>query len=170
VRGVSDSRGGHRPSPRTSGAGRHRIAAISGPPGLGTAEARLAGYLEVLREGAYRSLVASGDFTRRSGAEAMRRLLSDDPALDAVFAANDLMALGALHALHEAGRRVPDDVAIVGFDDIEAAAYALPSLTTVRVSVAEQAMAAVRLLLTHLAGGPAAPVIVPAELIVRRSS
>ena len=78
---------------------------------------RLNGYRAEARESDRRSIVAVGDFTRESGAQAMAHLLDDDPQLDAVFVANDPMAEGALRTLHKAGRRVPDDVAVVGFDD-----------------------------------------------------
>lgn len=114
--------------------------------------------------------VAIGDLTRASGAELMRRLLVERPELDAVFAASDLMAIGALYALHEAGRRVPGDVAVVGFDDIDAAAYTIPPLTTVRGLMAEQAAAAVRLLLAHLTGSPVSSRVLPTELVIRAST
>ncbi|MEV4186901.1 substrate-binding domain-containing protein, partial [Streptosporangium canum] len=94
----------------------------------------------------------------------------DDPDLDAVFAANDLMAIGAMHALRQAGRRIPDDVAVVGYDDIEAARYTDPPLTTIHNPHAEQAAAMVRLLLGLLEGGSADPSIVSTELVVRTSS
>jgi DNA-binding LacI/PurR family transcriptional regulator len=150
--------------------GRRRIATISGPLDMPASQDRLAAYRDTLRDTGRRSIVAIGDFTRISGAEAMRQLLQDDPALDAVFAANDLMAVGALRALREAGRRVPDDVAVVGYDDIEAALYTDPPLTTVRSPMGEQAAASARLLLGLLEGGPADPVILPAELVVRESA
>src|SRR5439155_12453072 len=93
---------------------------------------RLTGYRQALRTSHRRPILAVGEFTRESGARAMRQLLDDAPALDAVFVANDMMAIGALAALRQAGRRVPDDVAVVGFDDIDAARYEEPALTTVR--------------------------------------
>ncbi|ETK37287.1 LacI family DNA-binding transcriptional regulator [Microbispora sp. ATCC PTA-5024] len=150
--------------------GRRRIGTICGPLDLPVAQDRLAGYRDTLREAGRRTMVALGDFTRDSGAAAMRQLLEDDPGLDAVFAASDLMAVGALQALRQAGRRVPEDVAVVGFDDIEAAQYADPPLTTVRNPMGEQAAAGVRLLLRLLENGPADPVVLPAELVVRRSA
>ena len=101
--------------------GRQRIATIAGPQDMVAGIDRLAGYRAELRNSKRRSIVAVGDFTRESGAVAMRQLLDDDPALDAVFVASDLMAHGALSALRQAGRRVPDDVAVIGFDDIELA-------------------------------------------------
>ncbi|WP_169952119.1 LacI family DNA-binding transcriptional regulator [Microbispora sp. H11081] len=150
--------------------GRRRIATIAGPQDMIGGQDRLAGYRDALRDSDRRSIVAVGDFTRQSGAAAMRHLLQDDPQLDAVFVANDLMAIGALQALRQAGRRVPDDVAVVGFDDIEAARFTEPPLTTIRHPVSEQAAAMVQLLLGLLRGGPAVPVVLPTELVVRDSA
>jgi DNA-binding LacI/PurR family transcriptional regulator len=150
--------------------GRRRIATIAGPQDMIGGQDRLTGYRNVLRDSDRRSIVAVGDFTRESGAVAMRQLLRDDPALDAVFVANDLMAVGALQSLRQAGRRVPDDVAVVGFDDIEAARYTEPPLTTMRHPIAEQTSAMVGLLLRLFGEGPAAPVILPTELIIRESA
>jgi DNA-binding LacI/PurR family transcriptional regulator len=150
--------------------GRRRIATIAGPPDMTAALDRLTGYREVLSGTDRRSLAAMGDFTRESGAAAMRQLLEDDPGLDAVFAASDLMAIGALHALRKAGRRVPDDVAIVGFDDIEAARFTDPPLTTVRQPIVEVARAIVRRLLTPENGHASEPLTLPTELIVRDST
>ncbi|MEU5880486.1 LacI family DNA-binding transcriptional regulator [Spirillospora sp. NPDC047279] len=148
--------------------GRRRVANIAGPPDMPAGRDRLAGYREVLSAADRRSLIAMGDFTRESGAAAMRQLLLDGPDLDAVFAATDLMAIGALHTLRRAGRRVPDDVAVVGFDDIDEARYTDPPLTTVRTPVAAVARAIVARLLVPEPF--AEPTILPADLIVRDSS
>jgi DNA-binding LacI/PurR family transcriptional regulator len=94
--------------------------------------------------------LATGNFTQESGEEAMRTLLADHPTLDGVFVANDLMALGALAALREAGRRVPDDLAVVGFDDSSAAVAASPALTTIRHPLEDMAAEAARLLLARI--------------------
>ncbi|MDP9840825.1 LacI family DNA-binding transcriptional regulator [Streptosporangium lutulentum] len=150
--------------------GRRRIATISGPLDMIGGQDRLAGYREVLHDSDRRSIIAVGDFTRESGAVAMRQLLADDPEIDAVFAANDLMAIGAMHALRQAGRRIPDDIAVVGYDDIEAARYTDPPLTTIHNPHQEQAAAMVRLLLGLLDGEQVEPVIMPTELVVRTSS
>jgi DNA-binding LacI/PurR family transcriptional regulator len=119
----------------------------------------------------------TGDWSARSGYAAMRKLLLADPALTAVFAANDQMALGALRALDECGRRVPDDVSIVGFDDVPEAEYFRPPLTTVRQHFAAAGQRAVHLLLELIRpeGPPAtsyadAPSIAPTELVIRASS
>ncbi|GAA1593383.1 LacI family DNA-binding transcriptional regulator [Actinomadura kijaniata] len=149
--------------------GRRRIATITGPVDMSAGLDRLAGYRELMSGSGRRSLVAVGDFTRDSGVAAMSQLLEDDPGLDAVFAASDLMAIGALRALRRAGRRVPDDVAVVGFDDIEAARFTDPALTTVRQPIAEVARTIVRMLLDGVEEG-AEPVVLPTELIVRDST
>jgi DNA-binding LacI/PurR family transcriptional regulator len=150
--------------------GRRRIATIAGPQDMIGGQDRLTGYRNILRDSDCRSIVAVGDFTRESGAIAMRQLLGDDPSLDAVFVANDLMAVGALQSLRQAGRRVPDDVAVVGFDDIEAAKYTEPPLTTIRHPVAEQAAAMVGLLLGLFENGPADPIVLPTKLVIRDSA
>ncbi|GAA3732527.1 LacI family DNA-binding transcriptional regulator [Salinactinospora qingdaonensis] len=150
--------------------GRRRIATIAGPQDMIGGQDRLTGYRDALRMSDRRSIVAVGDFTRTSGVTAMRHLLEDDPELDAVFVANDLMAIGALQALRQAGRRVPDDVAVVGFDDIEAAGFTDPPLTTVRHPVVEQATAMVKLVLTPPEERETDHVILPTELVVRDSA
>ena len=132
---------------------------------------RLAGYRTALAGSGRRSLVAVGDFTRESGAEAMRTLLDDDPRVDAVFVASDLMADGALRTLRQAGRRIPDDVAVVSFDDFEMARYTEPPLTTVRQPIAEIGRSLVRQLLRLAAGDEVEPaLILPTELIIRESA
>ncbi|WP_326829561.1 LacI family transcriptional regulator [Streptosporangium sp. NBC_01810] len=147
--------------------GRRRIATIAGPQDMIAGIDRLNGYRAVLRDSDRRSIVAVGDFTRESGAVAMRQLLADDPEIDAVFVANDLMALGALPALRQAGRQVPGDVAIVGFDDIPAASYAEPPLTTVRQPTVEMGRRLARMVLDL---EEKAQVTLPTELIVRGST
>ncbi|PZF97992.1 LacI family DNA-binding transcriptional regulator [Micromonospora deserti] len=151
--------------------GRRRIATIAGPQDMVAGIERLTGYRETVAAAGLAERVAAGDFTRESGAAAMRRLLAEHPDLDAVFAASDLMAHAALRALREAGRRVPEDVAVVGFDDIETAAYTEPPLTTVRQPIQEIGREMTRQLLRLAAGEPVEPaVILPTELIVRESA
>jgi DNA-binding LacI/PurR family transcriptional regulator len=148
--------------------GRRRIATIAGPPDMIAGMDRLAGYRAALTE---RPIVAVGDFTADSGAEAMRRLLAGWPDLDAVFAASDLMADGALRTLRQAGRRVPDDVAVVGFDDIDRARYTDPPLTTIRQPIAGIGRRMARQLLRLVAGEEIEPVVtLPTELVVRESA
>ncbi|MEV0728859.1 MULTISPECIES: LacI family DNA-binding transcriptional regulator [Polymorphospora] len=151
--------------------GRRRIATIAGPQDMIAGIDRLAGYRDELRDSGRRSLIAVGDFTRESGGLAMRQLLDDDPDLDAVFVASDLMAHGALRTLREAGRRVPEDVAVVGFDDIEMARYTDPPLTTVRQPIQEMGREMTRQLLRMAAGEDIGhAVVLPTELVLRESA
>jgi DNA-binding LacI/PurR family transcriptional regulator len=152
-------------------AGRSRIATIAGPQDMIGGIDRLTGYRQALRESPRRSVVAVGDFTLDSGYTAMRHLLTDDPSLDAVFAASDLMADGALKALRATGRRVPDDVAVVGFDDIALARYTDPPLTTVRQPIMEIGRQMAGQLLTLVGGTDIEPTMtLPTELVVRQSA
>jgi DNA-binding LacI/PurR family transcriptional regulator len=151
--------------------GRTRIATIAGPQDMIGGIDRLTGYREALRGSDRRSIIAVGDFTLDSGAAAMRQLLADDPGIDAVFAASDLMAQGALKALREAGRRVPDDVAVVGFDDIALAAHTDPPLTTVRQPILEIGRRMATQLLRLVAGEDIEPTMtLPTELVLRQSA
>ncbi|MGC9665826.1 LacI family DNA-binding transcriptional regulator [Planosporangium sp. 12N6] len=151
--------------------GRRRIATIAGPQDMVGGVDRLNGYRAELRDSDRRSIIAIGDFTRQSGITAMRQLLADDPALDAVFVASDLMAEGALRALRQAGRRVPDDVAVIGFDDNEIARYTEPPLTTIRQPIIDLGRTMARQLLRLAAGETIEPAtVLPTELVVREST
>ncbi|MET8461926.1 LacI family DNA-binding transcriptional regulator [Micromonospora zamorensis] len=151
--------------------GRRRIATIAGPQDMVAGIERLSGYRSAVTDAGLPELIAVGDFTRESGAAAMRRLLTEHPDLDGVFAASDLMAHAALRTLREAGRRVPDDVAVVGFDDIETAAYTEPPLTTVRQPIVELGRRMTRQLLRLAAGEEIEQaVMLPTELVVRESA
>ncbi|WP_240665937.1 LacI family DNA-binding transcriptional regulator [Agromyces sp. LHK192] len=111
-----------------------------------------------------------GDWSSESG-HRIGRLLAADPSVTAVFAANDQMALGVLRAMHEAGRRVPDEVSVVGFDDMEESANFWPPLTTVRQSFAEVGRRSFEALLQEVESGEAhGTTLVPTELVVRRST
>lgn len=144
------------------GLGRRRIAAIgdqSRSPGE-TGQLRSAGYREALRAGGLRyraSLVMpASSFHRASGADAMDRLLDQPTAPDAVFCYNDLLAIGAMHTVLRRGLRIPDDIAVVGFDDIEESRYVFPALTTIAPDKGELARRAVAQLFERLAD-PSAP-------------
>lgn len=154
--------------------GRRSIGTVAGPPDMVPGADRRRGWEEALIDAGRRpevALVAAGDFTRSGGAVATRKLLDRRPDLDAVFVASDLMALGALDALRSRGRRVPDDVAVVGFDDSELARSSDPPLTTVRQPVEDMGHAMARLLLDQLdTGAPPAGVVLHTELVVRRST
>ncbi|MFC5799994.1 LacI family DNA-binding transcriptional regulator [Streptomyces formicae] len=144
-----DNRGGAAAAVRHLVAlGRTRIAHIAGPRDQTSALDRVDGYREALGGADGRELIAQGSFTAESGARAMAELLERRPDLDAVFAANDLMASGALRVLRERGLRVPEDVALVGFDDMASIAEATdPPLTTVRQDIEGNGRLMVRLLM-----------------------
>jgi DNA-binding LacI/PurR family transcriptional regulator len=136
---------------------------------------RFDGYVDALRDAGQRlrkGLVEEGDFSREAGARAMKALLRRHPTLDAVFVANDPMAFGALETLHALGRRVPDDVAVIGFDDVPAAASTSPPLTTVRQPLEEMTMAMADLLFRRIDSpeGEDEFVVCPTSLIHRASA
>lgn len=153
--------------------GRQRIATIAGPQDMTAGIDRLEAWRDsVLGAGLSDTNVAYGDFTEPAGAAAMHELLARDPDIDAVFAASDLMAAGALTVLAEHGRRVPDDVAVVGFDDFPIADATKPPLTTVAHPVQAMSAQAGRLLLAIMNGDDVdpEPVIFPPQLVLRSSA
>ncbi len=151
----------------------HRIAFIRGPAGQREAEERFQGYLDVLKQHALPvapELIASGDYWRSSGRAAMQALLDRAISLDAVVAANDDMAIGALEVLQMRGVRVPEDVAVVGFDDMPEASLLPIPLTTVRQSCARSAQTMMDVLLRRIEGEQfPAEVTFPTELVIRQS-
>jgi LacI family transcriptional regulator len=169
---VDNEAGAHTAVSHLVRLGRRRIGLITGPSTSLAAEDRKRGYLNALQErrvGVDESLIVHGDFTETSSHEAMQRLLPHEP--DAVFAASDTMALGALRALREAGKRVPDDVAVVGFDDMPQAATVVSPLTTVRQPIQRAGVLAVEMLIDILENGVEPPrrIILPTELVIRDS-
>ena len=155
--------------------GRQRVATIAGPQDMAPGADRLAGYHEALAQGGPAvegDLIEVADFTLEGGRAAMERLLDRASAPDAVFAASDLMALGALDALRAAGRRVPDDVALVGFDDSPLASSALPGLSSVRQPIEEMGREMTRLLIQSIRqpNDPPRRVILDTRLVIRQSS
>lgn len=160
--------------------GRRRIATVTGPRDMGAGRDRFEGYVAGLVEAGLPSedsLVAEGDFSQPSGARAMRELLERRPDLDAVFCANDPMAAGALQVLRECGRRVPDEVSVVGFDDSPMALTTHPPLTSVHQSPEEMGRAMVELLIEQMAGeesvtsrGAVRSRVLETSLVVRASS
>jgi len=164
--------GGRLAAERLLAQGRRRVAAIAGPLALHAGRARLDGFCDAMaRHGVAYVPYTVGNFTQDSGEHAMRELLEREPELDGVFASNDLMAVGALHVLLERGRRVPEDVAVIGFDDSSAATASRPRLTTVRQPVEEMAARMAELLLERLDQPQAPPraVLFDSELVVRAS-
>ncbi|WP_326701061.1 LacI family transcriptional regulator [Streptomyces sp. NBC_01754] len=169
-----DNRGGAREAVRhLVSLGRRRIAHIAGPRDQTSALDRIDGYHDVLPD-ADPALTVDGDFTADGGARAMTRLLEARPDLDGVFVANDLMASGALRVLREKGLRVPEEVALVGFDDMASVAENTdPPLTTVRQDVEGMGRLMVRLLMERLDSGTGEwpdSVVTPTELIRRASA
>lgn len=152
--------------------GRTRIATITGPLTMVAGVDRLRGFRAALAEAGLEPFAEeTGDFTEASGAAAARRMLAAGVRPDALFVANDLMARGALLALHAAGIRVPDDVALVGFDDSPVAATTEPRLTTVRQPMYRQGETMARVLLSRLRDEMLERVtILPTELVVRDSA
>jgi DNA-binding LacI/PurR family transcriptional regulator len=149
------------------------IGMISGPVDVPASSDRISGFRRSMaRRGHGWVPLASGNFTQDSGEAAMRTLLADQPGLDGVFVANDLMALGALTALRDAGRAVPEDVAVVGFDDSSAAVAASPALTTVRHPLEDMAAESARLLLQRVEDATmrVSSVIYEPTIVVRRSA
>ncbi len=165
--------GGRLAADRLIARGCRRVGTVSGPLDMPASQGRLAGFRAAMAEYGHPDVVGvEGDFTQAGGAEAMKRLLDRLPDLDGVFIASDLMALGALAVLHRRGRRVPEDVAVVGFDDSDAALACDPRLTTVRQPVEEMAGEMARLLL-HRINSPGEPVqsaIFRPTLVVRQSA
>ncbi|MFF2369819.1 LacI family DNA-binding transcriptional regulator [Agromyces sp. NPDC058110] len=169
---ISNFDGGRLAAERLLERGRRRIALITGPLDVQSAEARARGFRETLaRHGQAFPPVARGDFTIESGERAMAELLDAAPDLDAVFASNDLMALGAIHELRARGIRVPDDVGVVGFDDSVVATISRPMLTTVRQPIEEMAAEMARLLVAQLKAEQPSPTstIFDLGLVVRGS-
>jgi DNA-binding LacI/PurR family transcriptional regulator len=145
--------------------GRRRLACVAGPQDMSAGVARLEGFREVAGD----DLVEYGDFSEDSGARAMAALLERDPSLDAVFAASDPMAFGAMRVLKAAGRRIPDDVAVIGFDGSPGGRHSDPPLTSVFQPTEEMGREMTRLLLAQLAGDqpPESQVIVDTHLELR---
>jgi LacI family transcriptional regulator len=156
------------------GLGHHRIGCIAGPRTQGVSEQRLKGYRQALEEhgiSAREELVVHSDFRSRGGYEAMRELLALETPPTAVFACNDLMAVGAICAASKMGLRMPGDVAIVGCDDIALASFTNPSLTTVAQPKYAMGTKAVELVVDRIRDESRSPtrLILPTELVIRDS-
>jgi DNA-binding LacI/PurR family transcriptional regulator len=167
--------GGRRATSHLVERGRRRIATITGPRDMVAGIDRLAGYRDALADAGIAAddgLIATGDFTQAGGEAAMERLLRERPDLDAVFCASDLMALAALGVLQAAGRRVPEDVAVVGYDDSPIATTTRPTLTSVRQPIEEMGREMVHLLAGGIEqnGRVARHIVLATELIARASS
>ncbi|MEU5384445.1 LacI family DNA-binding transcriptional regulator [Kitasatospora cineracea] len=152
-----------------------QVATLTGPLDMEVAQARLGGYRRALEEAGHaydEELVGLADFTEEGGRVAMRELLARRPELDGVFCASDVMAAGAMQVLRAAGRRIPDDVAVIGFDDSIVARHTDPPMTSVRQPIEEMGRTMARLLLDeiHERGRARRQVVLATELIVRDSA
>lgn len=177
---VVDNNGGARAAVGHLLAGGCRnIAHIAGPAGNLEAEARLAGYLEAMAEAGLDPHVVEGDFNQGSGHASAQALMAAPRRFDGVFCGNDMMAIGALLAFQEAGVRCPEDVAVVGFDDVPIAALVRPGLTTMRIRIAETGRRALERLVgqieaaqagQHATASSAVCEVVRPELVIRSSA
>jgi LacI family transcriptional regulator len=154
--------------------GHERVATITGPRNMIAGADRLQGYLDALRDWKVAhdpDLIVEGDFSEESGYVAMQQLLLRPSAPRAVFIASDAMAVGALRALQQAGKRVPDDIAVAGFDDIPFAARTHPPLTTVRQPIQRMGASAAEALMDLISSPDDWPrrIILPTELVIRAS-
>ncbi|MFF4888447.1 LacI family DNA-binding transcriptional regulator [Micromonospora chersina] len=155
--------------------GRKRPLVVTGLSRFGCTQERLTGFAAAYADAGLpidAALVVEGDFTFECGRAAVERLLADCVPFDAVFAHNDLSAAGALQALRDAGRRVPEDVAVVGFDDLPLAGHTHPPLSSVRQPLREMGAVAARTLIAHLGGTPlpGTPTVIPTSFTVRAST
>ncbi len=152
--------------------GRRRIGHITGTRSTVTAEDRLTGYLRAMKRAGLtdEDLIADGDFNRESGRECAEVLV--DREVDAIFCANDATAVGAYDAIRAAGRRIPDDIAVAGFDDLDLALDLDPPLTTTRQYIERQGEEAARMLCQILADPEGSPrrSLLPTELVIRQST
>lgn len=171
---VDNFRGEFQAATHLIGLGHRRIAYIAGPASLHIAAERRRGYVTALdAAGIARDdrLLVEGDFSAEGGRKAIQRLMERGVRFTGVIAANDLMAIGAMEALKHSGRRIPEDVAVVGFDDITFASLVSPALTTVaqpKYKMGQLAMDRLLVLLESTDGGPQ-HIVLPPELVVRES-
>ena len=170
---VDNRDGGRRATEHLVAAGCRRIGTIAGPLDMAAGVDRLAGWRDALRAaGLPDDAMVRGDFTTAGGAAAAERLLDAHPDLDGIFVASDLMAVGALGVLARRGRDVPDDVRVIGYDDLGVATSTSPQLTTMRNPVVEMSRLAAELLLEQVQGEPPAtePRMFTSDLVVRASA
>lgn len=153
--------------------GRKTIAKITGDLTNTAAEQRLDGFLAATIEfdlKVPKSHIVEGDWTREAGYNSAKKLLAKNPKIDAIFCSNDVMALGAITAIQEAGKSVPEDVAVIGFDDSYLAQNSHPGLTSVRQDIAGLGAEAAKMILAKLRGEEVHSEILPCELIIRETA
>jgi DNA-binding LacI/PurR family transcriptional regulator len=168
----ADNRGGARQAVEyLISTGRRAIGTVTGPLDMHVGVSRYLGFREaVALAGLKDHRVAHADFSEAGGAAATARLLDEHPDLDAVFVASDLMAAGALRVLRERGRAVPEDVAVVGFNDVLTARHTQPALTTIHQPIVALGREMTRMLVRVLGGEEPTPLILPTDLVIRGSA
>lgn len=169
---VANLSGAHLAAEHLLARGRRQLAMVTGPNDMTAANDRLDGFRAALRAAGHPSpTVAYGTFTLESGEAGTREILRRLPEVDAIFAANDVMAAGVLRVLRETGRAVPDDVAVIGFDDVPLALHTDPPLTTIHQPLAQQARQMVEMMLARLQERAVdTAVVLPTHLVVRGSA
>jgi len=155
--------------------GHRRIAIVAGPAVISTGQERLEGYRRALQKSGVplnEDYVVRGNYSEASGYQLVKQLLGQDPRPTAIFAGNNFMAVGALHALREAGLRIPEDIALVGFDDIPQGSLISPALTVVSQPAHEMGVAAAEALISRLSGkyrGKPRDIVFDTSIIIRES-
>ena len=165
--------GGLQATKHLFGMGRKNVVTITGDTLATAGRQRLEGFMQAYRENgkvAAKKLVGHGDWSLESGKAQMRALLASNEDIDGVFAANDLMAVGAIAVIEEAGLRVPEDIAVIGFDDSVIAQSSRPGLTSVRQDIVRLGEVVAELMIKKLAGEDVDSVILPTELVLRESA
>jgi DNA-binding LacI/PurR family transcriptional regulator len=167
-----DAKGGRLAAERLLSTGRKRIGFIGGPRVEIEVKERYRGFSEILRDAGAdpKALVSYCDYSERGAEREMAALLKRDPDLDAVFVAADLMAIAAMRVIKASGRRIPEDVAVVGYDDLTLASYVTPSLTTISQNVPEGGKILARDLVAYLERGVVSTTTIPVRLIARESA
>ena len=153
--------------------GRQRVAFLGGPEDNLTVQHRFNGYeqaLQAARRTVDPTLVVYGDYSYASGTAAMQRLIDQAPDLDAVFVNSDLMAIAAINAIQTTGKRVPEDIAVVGYDDLAIASYTILPLTTIRQNIPLAGNLLAQNLIQYIETGLVTNVTVPVELVIRKSA
>ena len=165
--------GGKQATGHLISSGRQKIAFLGGPADEMEVQLRFKGYENCLSE-AGRSvdpaLIAHGDFSNTSGAVTMQKLLEQAPDLDAVFVNSDLMAIAAMDTIRETGRRVPEDIAVIGYDDLSISEHSNPPLTTVRQNIPLAGKMLAQNLIQYLQTGVVTNMSIPVELVIRKSA
>ena len=171
--GSDDEDGGYQATRHLLQLGRQRIAFVGGPQGDIESNMRYQGYERALYEADRQvdpNLIAFGNYTGQAGYEIVKSFLQQSGDIDAIFACSDQMALGVIQAVQESGRRIPADIAIVGYDGVSLAAHCNPPLTTVRQDMVNAGRFLVENLLRYIDARQPTSVVLPVELVVRQSS